>query len=173
MKLKDIKPNPNNPRVIRNDRFTKLKQSIQEFPKMMALRPIVLDSDNIILGGNMRYRALQDLNYREILDSWVCYANDLTEDEKRRFIIADNVSFGTNDWDELANTWDNIELIDWGLEVWDGEEIIEGDQQPIDKEVLKTRITLEYTEEEYETISKKFNEMKGSKEQIVWKLMGL
>lgn len=117
MKLKDIKPNPNNPRVIRDEKFQKLKKSIEEFPKMMALRPMVINADNIVLGGNMRLRALQDLGHKEVPDEWVRRAEDLTDDEQRRFIIADNVGFGEHDWDMLANEWDETELSDWGLDL--------------------------------------------------------
>ena len=117
MKLKDIKPNPNNPRVLRDDKFQKLKKSIQEFPKMLSLRPIVIDENNVVLGGNMRLRALQDLGFTDIDDSCVKYANDLTEEEKKRFIIADNVAFGEWDWDTLANDWDVVDLDAWGLDI--------------------------------------------------------
>jgi hypothetical protein len=117
MKLSDIKPNPNNPRIIRDARFAKLKQSIEQFPKMLALRPIVIDGNNVALGGNMRLRALKELGYKEIPDDWVRRADELTEDEQRRFIIVDNVGFGENDWDVLANEWDADELTDWGLEL--------------------------------------------------------
>lgn len=117
MKITDILPNPENPRVLRDEKFAKLKQSIQDFPKMMSLRPIVIDSMGMILGGNMRYRALQDLGFKEIPDNWVKRAEELTAEEKRRFIIADNVGFGEWDWDELANNWDVEELGDWGLDV--------------------------------------------------------
>lgn len=116
MKLTDIKPNPDNPRVLRDDRFQKLKKSIQEFPKMLSLRPMVIDNQNYVLGGNMRLRALQDLGYKEIPDDWVRRADDLTDDEKRRFIIADNVSFGEWDWETIANEWDVQELNEWGLD---------------------------------------------------------
>lgn len=116
MKLSDIKANPNNPRVLRDDRFQKLKKSIQEFPKMLSLRPIVIDADNYVLGGNMRLRALQDLGYKEIPDNWVRRADNLTEEEKQRFIIADNVSFGEWDWESIANEWDVEELNEWGLD---------------------------------------------------------
>jgi hypothetical protein len=118
MKLKDIKPNPNNPRVLRDDKFQKLKQSIKEFPKMLSLRPMVIDENNVVLGGNMRLRALQELNFTDIDEAWVKRSNDLTEDEKKRFIIADNVAFGEWDWDTLANDWDAEQLSDWGLNVW-------------------------------------------------------
>ena len=117
MKLSDIKPNPNNPRIIKDDKFRKLVKSIEEFPAMMALRPMVINSDNIVLGGNMRLKALKELGYKDISDEWVKRAEDITEDEQRRFIIADNVGFGEHDWEMLANEWDADELEYWGLEM--------------------------------------------------------
>jgi len=117
MKLKDIKPNPNNPRVLRDDKFKKLKQSITEFPKMLSLRPLVIDENNVVLGGNMRLKALQELGFTEVDEAWVKRSSDLTEDEKKRFIIADNVAFGQWDWDTLANDWEVVDLEAWGLEI--------------------------------------------------------
>ncbi len=117
MKLSDILPNPENPRVLRDEKFAKLKQSIQDFPKMMSLRPIVIDNMGMILGGNIRYRALQELGFKEIPETWVKRAEELTAEEKRRFIIADNVGFGEWDWDELASNWDVEQLEEWGLDV--------------------------------------------------------
>lgn len=117
MKISEIKPNPNNPRIIRDEKFAKLKKSIQDFPKMMSLRPIILDNQNVILGGNMRFRALQDLGYKEIPEEWVKKASELTEEEKKRFIIEDNVPFGEWDWSMLANEWDSEDLKEWGLDV--------------------------------------------------------
>ena len=117
MKLKDIRLNPDNPRVIRDEKFQKLKRSIEEFPKMMSLRPIVIDADGVVLGGNMRLRALQDLGYKEVPDEWVRRAEELTDDEKRRFVIADNVGFGEWAWDALANEWDAEDLEAWGLDL--------------------------------------------------------
>lgn len=117
MFLKDIKPNPNNPRLIKDEKFEKLKKSIQDFPKMMALRPMVLDENNIVLGGNMRLKALKELGYKEVPDEWVKKATDLSQDEIRRFIIVDNVGFGEHDWDILANEWNAEELKEWGLDV--------------------------------------------------------
>lgn len=117
MKLSQIKANPNNPRVIKNDKFKKLVNSIKEFPKMMKLRPMVINGDNVVLGGNMRLKALKELGYKEIPDEWVKRADELTEDEQRRFIIADNVGFGEHDWEMLANEWDVQELEDWGLDI--------------------------------------------------------
>ena len=117
MKLKDIKANPNNPRVLRDEKFQKLKQSITEFPKMLSLRPMVIDENNVVLGGNMRLRALQELGFTDIDEAWVKRSSDLTEEEKKRFIIADNVAFGEWDWDTLANDWEVVDLEAWGLEI--------------------------------------------------------
>jgi hypothetical protein len=117
MKLTDIKQNPNNPRVIKDEKFDKLVKSIRDFPKMMELRPMVINSDNIVLGGNMRLKALKELGYKEVPNEWVKRAEDLTEDEQRQFIIKDNVGFGEHNWEVLTTEWDAEELSDWGLEV--------------------------------------------------------
>ena len=122
MKLSQIKPNPDNPRIIKDSNFEKLCNSIKEFPKMMSLRPIVVDGSNMVLGGNMRLKALQHLGFKEIPDNWVKCADELTEEEQRRFIIADNVSGGEWDIQDLANNWDKEQLDEWGLELpvgWD------------------------------------------------------
>ena len=124
MKLTDLTPNPDNPRHIRDEKFSKLVDSIRTFDKMMRLRPMVVDMDGVILGGNMRYRALQHLGMDEIPDNWVIYA-DLTEEEKREFIIKDNVAFGEWDWETLANDWDEP-MDDWGLDVPDVDNVVTG-----------------------------------------------
>jgi hypothetical protein len=116
MKITDIKPNPNNPRVIKDDKFKKLVKSIEEFPKMMKLRPMIVNGDMVVLGGNMRLKALKELGYKEIPDEWVRRADELTEDETRRFIIADNIGFGEHDWEMLQNEWNVEELGEWGLD---------------------------------------------------------
>ena len=112
-KLKDIYINPKNPRYIKDDRFLKLKNNIVEFPKMMKLRPIIIDDDGMILGGNMRYLALVELGYKDIPDGWVVKASELTEEERKQFTILDNVPFGDWDYDKLANEWDMVELQEW------------------------------------------------------------
>jgi ParB-like chromosome segregation protein Spo0J len=117
IKLSTIKSNPNNPRVCKDDKFAKLVNSIKEFPKMMELRPMVVNSDMVVLGGNMRLKALKEAGYKEVPDEWVKSAESLTEEEQRRFIIADNVGFGEHDWDMLANEWDAVELEAWGLDM--------------------------------------------------------
>jgi hypothetical protein len=117
MKLSDLKLNPSNPRLIKDDRFKKLVQSIKDFPAMMSLRPIVVNSEMTILGGNMRYKACQELKMKEIPDEWVKIADGLTTEEEKRFIIEDNVPFGEWDYDILANEWDTDLLSEWGLEL--------------------------------------------------------
>ena len=130
--IKEIKPNPDNPRVIRDEKFTKLKTSIQDFPEMLKLRPIVVDENDVILGGNQRYRALQELKHKEV---WTIKASELTEAQKREFIIKDNVGFGENNWDILANEWDAAELEHWGLDIpgFDSEGELEQDDQGSDE----------------------------------------
>lgn len=112
MKITDIRPNPENPRVIKDEKFRKLVKSIQDFPEMLELRPIVIDENNMVLGGNMRLKALQELGYKDVS---VVRAKDLTEEQKKEFIIKDNVGFGEWDWDTLANDWDSAKLEEWGL----------------------------------------------------------
>jgi site-specific DNA-methyltransferase (adenine-specific) len=119
MKISDIKINPKNPRIIKDDRFKKLVKSIEEFPKMMVLRPIITDDEGIVLGGNMRLKAIKELGYKEIPDDWVKKACDLTDEERKRFIIEDNVAFGEWDWETLANEWSRNDLTEWGIEIPD------------------------------------------------------
>jgi site-specific DNA-methyltransferase (adenine-specific) len=143
MRLSEIHTNPNNPRLIKDERFKKLVKSISEFPKMMELRPIIIDSEGTILGGNMRFKALCELKYKDIPDEWVKRADELTDEEKRRFIIEDNIGFGEWDWDTLANEWNQDELIEWGLEIPNFDntpEAIEDDYEI--PETIKTDIVL-------------------------------
>ncbi len=115
IKLSSIKANPKNPRVIKNEDFQRLCQSIEEFPKMMALRPIVVDDNMMVLGGNQRLKALQHLGYKEISEDWVKKASELTEEERHRFVIADNVTAGSWDYKKMENLWNAEELIKWGV----------------------------------------------------------
>jgi len=119
IKISKIKSNPNNPRLIKDEKFKKLCQSIKDLPKMMELRPIVVDDNFIVQGGNMRLKALIELGYKEIPDEWIKQAKDFSEDELKEFIIKDNVGFGEWDWDDLANNWDVEKLEDWGLDIPD------------------------------------------------------
>jgi len=114
VKISEVKSNPNNPRLIRDDKFLKLVNSIKEFPKMLELRPIVVNDDMIVLGGNMRLKACKEAGLKEIP---IIKASELTEDEQRQFIIKDNVGYGEWDWDMIANEWDAEQLEEWGLDV--------------------------------------------------------
>ena len=114
VKINSIKTNPKNPRLIKDDKFKKLVNSIKEFPQMLELRPIVVDENNIILGGNMRHKACIEAGLKEV---YIVQAKDLTELQKDEFIVKDNVGFGEWDWDILANEWDTDKLQDWGLDI--------------------------------------------------------
>ena len=144
MKLSKLKPNPNNPRIIKDDKFKKLVKSINDFPKMMALRPIVIDENFIVQGGNMRLKALQEIGFKDIPDEWVKQVSDLNEDEKKQFIIKDNVGFGEWDWDDLANNWDAEQLTEWGLDIPNFEaEVLEAEEDNYSiPDEIKTDIVL-------------------------------
>tara|TARA_R110000823_G_scaffold13941_2_gene45986 strand:- start:332 stop:946 length:615 start_codon:yes stop_codon:yes gene_type:complete len=131
VKISKVKGNPNNPRIIKNDKFKKLVKSIQEFPEMLKLRPIVVDEDMVVLGGNMRLKASKDAGLKEV---WIDIAEGLTEEQKKEFIVKDNVGFGEWEWDMLANEWDSSKLTDWGLDVWQNEDDIQEIRNPENKE---------------------------------------
>ena len=117
--IQEVKPNENNPRFIKDYKFKKLVKSIKEFPQMLKLRPIVVNSDMVVLGGNMRLKACKEAGLKEV---YILKADDLTEKQQREFIVKDNVGFGEWDWDVLGNEWNTQQLGDWGLEVWQGGE---------------------------------------------------
>lgn len=114
VKISEVKINPNNPRLIKDDKFKKLVNSIKEFPQMLEIRPIVVNKDMIVLGGNMRLKACQEAGLKEVP---VIIADNLSEEQQREFLIKDNVSGGEWDWDILANEWDGEQLEDWGLDL--------------------------------------------------------
>ena len=119
--IKKVHPSPTNPRVIKDYKFRKLVQSIKDFPEMLQIRPIVVDEEMVVLGGNMRLRACIEAGLLEVP---IIKASNLTEDQKKEFVIKDNSSFGEWDWDVLANQWDTDLLKDWGLDIpkWEDEE---------------------------------------------------
>ena len=127
MKLSQLKSNPNNPRLIKDEKFKKLVTSLREFPEKMEKRPLVCvtDTDGKLypLGGNMRLKALQELKYKEIPDNWVMLADEWSEEKRKEFVIKDNVNFGEFDWNTLANEWDAEELTEWGLDIPNFEKI--------------------------------------------------
>ena len=108
-----IKNNPNNPRVIKDDKFKKLVQSIKDLPEMAEVRPVVVNTDMVVLGGNMRLKAMREAGWKDVPIQVV----DWDEDKQRQFIIKDNVSGGEWDWEMLANEWDTEELQEWGLDL--------------------------------------------------------
>ena len=114
VKISEVKLNPNNPRLIKDDKFKKLVQSIKDFPEMLNIRPIVVNQDMIILGGNMRYKACKEAGLKEVP---IIVADELSEKQQREFLIKDNVSGGEWDWEVLANEWDNEQLESWGMDL--------------------------------------------------------
>lgn len=112
--IKTVKPNPSNPRHIKDHKFTQLVKSIRNFPEMLQLRPIVVDADNIVLGGNMRLKACIEAGLKEVP---IIVASELSEEQQKEFIIKDNVGFGEWDWEQLANEWEIEQLSDWGLDL--------------------------------------------------------
>ena len=114
MLINEIKPNPNNPRICKDHKFKQLVKSIQDFPQMLELRPIIIDENNMVLGGNMRLKACIEAGLKDVP---VKQAKDLTEEQKKEFIVKDNVGYGEWDWDDLANNWNVEELTEWGLDI--------------------------------------------------------
>jgi len=113
VKISDVKSNPNNPRLIKDDKFTKLVQSLKDFPEMANVRPIVVNQDFVVLGGNMRFKAMKEAGWKEVPVEVV----DWTEEKQKEFIVKDNVGFGEWDWSDLANNWDADKLEEWGLDI--------------------------------------------------------
>lgn len=155
-KINEIKLNPNNPRLIKDDKFQKLVKSIKEFPEMLDIRPIVVNSDMVILGGNMRFKACKEAGLKEIP---VIVADNLTEEQQREFLIKDNVSGGEWDWDLLANEWDSEQLTEWGIDLWQTPVDIDYsilDDEDVSSELedmtngVKKAIQIEFEAEHYE-----------------------
>jgi len=113
VKITEVKVNPNNPRLIKDDKFKKLVQSVKDFPEMLNIRPIVVNQDMVILGGNMRYKACKEAGLKEI----PIIITDLTEEQQKEFLIKDNVSGGEWDWDTIANEWNAEQLTEWGMDM--------------------------------------------------------
>ena len=154
--ISKVQANPNNPRIIKDHKFNSLVKSIKEFPKMLNVRPIVVDENYVVLGGNMRLRACQEAGLKEIP---VMVLENFTEKEQREFAIKDNVSFGEWDWELLANDWDEKDLTDWGLDVWKQAENVDYsilDEEGIDDTIndmvknIKKAIQIEFEMEHYE-----------------------
>lgn len=156
VKLSEVKLNPNNPRLIKDDKFKKLVQSIIDFPEMLKIRPIVVNEDMIILGGNMRFKACKEAGLKEVP---IIKTKGLSEEKQREFLIKDNIAGGEWDWNLLANEWDEIKLTEWGLDVW--QQPTEPDYSILDDEDVseqlsdmtngvKKAIQIEFEAEHYE-----------------------
>lgn len=132
--ISNIKANPNNPRLIKDEKYRQLVKSIQDFPQMLEIRPIVVNDDMVVLGGNMRLRACKDAGMKQVS---IIKASQLTEDQQKEFIIKDNVGFGEWDWSMIANEWDTDQVTDWGLDIPDfaimpaGEDLIGQDKNKL------------------------------------------
>ena len=171
--ISKVRPNSDNPRYIKDEKFKKLVQSLRDFPEMANVRPIVVNKEMVVLGGNMRLKAMQEAGWSEVPVEVV----DWSEEKQREFIIKDNVGVGEWDWDELANTWDAEELKDWGLDVWQPEEDVDysGANQEIDVDNLDGSMTikLNYTEEDYWKVKEALSKVAETPEQAVYKLLNL
>ena len=109
-----VKSNPKNPRLIKDDKFKQLVKSIKDFPQMLSIRPIVVNKDMMVLGGNMRLKACVEAGLKEVP---IIKASELTPEQQDEFIIKDNVGFGEWEWDMIADEWDKEKLIEWGLDI--------------------------------------------------------
>ena len=176
--LTKLKNNPKNPRVIRDEKFNKLKKSIEDFPDMLEKRPLVVFTDKdgkfVVLGGNMRLKAAKELGIKELP---VIVADEWTEEQKAQFLIKDNVNFGEWNHEELANEWDAIQLQEWGLDLpvnMDIDEDYSDKNKEIDIDELDKQmsIKLNFTEGEYWIVKEQFAKIASTPEQAVWKLLG-
>jgi hypothetical protein len=172
MNINEIKPNPNNPRIIKDDKFKKLVKSIQDFPQMLELRPIVIDENNIVLGGNMRLKACIEAG---LTDVPVKQAKELTEEQKKEFIVKDNVGYGEWDWSDLANNWETEELEEWGLDIigfsnvddlGEGFTLPDGDKSPFQQ------MTFTLADEQATQIKNAIEEIKRTEEYKYAETMG-
>lgn len=175
VKISEVKTNPNNPRTIKDDKFAKLVKSIKEFPEMLNLRPIVVNDDMIVLGGNMRLKACKEAGLKEVP---IIKASNLTQQQQKEFIIKDNVGFGEWDWDGLANEWDAEELTEWGLDVpnFGGVELSEefgedfslkdGDKEPFQQ------MTFTLADEQAEQIKNAISDIKKTDEYKYCETLG-
>ena len=172
MNINEIKPNPNNPRIIKDIKFKQLVKSIQDFPQMLELRPIVIDENNMVLGGNMRLKACIEAGMTDVP---VIHANNLTEEKKREFIIKDNVSFGSHDWSELANNWDVDLIQEWGLDIigfdnvddlGEGFSLPDGDKSPFQQ------MTFTLADEQATQLKNAIEEIKRTEEYKYAETMG-
>lgn len=176
VKIDSVKQNPSNPRIIDEGRLSKLVKSIKEFPQMLEKRPLIVNQDGIILGGNMRHRAASEAGLEKVP---VIVTDDWTPDQEREFIMKDNIGFGDWDWDLIKTDWDEDMLSDWGVKVpqintddLDLDGLFDEPEAPDESNSTKT-IILEYTNEDYEKVTIALDAMSGSREEVIFNLLGL
>lgn len=172
-KVKYLKLNPANPRVIKDAKFAQLVRSIRDFPEMLEIRPIVVNEKMEVLGGNMRLRACIEAGMKEVP---IIRASDLTEDQQREFIIKDNVGFGEWDYEALANEWDTGELADWGLDIPNFDiSDYSGKNREVNTDEFEDKciLSLSYTMENYEKVKTALNKIAETPEKAVWQLLNL
>ena len=172
LKINQLNANKSNPRIIKEAKFKKLVQSIKEFPAMLELRPIIVDEDMTILGGNMRYKACVEAGLKEVP---VKIAEGLTEEQNQEFIIKDNVGFGEWDWGMLGNEWDNVKLGEWGMDVWQPEEEVDysalddldiGSELHEKEKGVKRAIQIEFNPEHYEEANELINKARSEGKNV-------
>ena len=172
--ISSIKENDANPRVINKHKFQKLVNSVKDFPEMLPLRPIVVNKDNVILGGNMRYKACKELGMKEV---YIIQAENFDDKQAEQFIIKDNVGFGEWDWDILANAFDNVELKEWGLDVWQPEEEVDYsvleeldlNETIEDKEAgVKRAIMIEFNPKHYDQANELISKARKDGKDVGW-----
>ncbi len=173
VKISQVKNNPNNPRVIKNDDFRKLVKSIKEAPWMLQLRSIIVNDDNIVLGGNQRLRACKEAGLKEV---YIIKASSLTEEQQREFIVKDNISSGEWDWDALANEFEMQNLNDWGLklpvQIEDSDEfgtafnLPDGDKEPFQQ------MTFTLADEQADQVRNAIEDIKRTEEYKYCETMG-
>ena len=159
VKIEEVKPNPNNPRIITDNKFRKLVKSIREFPNMLELRPIVVNEDMVVLGGNMRLKACKEAGLKEIT---IIQANNLTPEEQQEFIIKDNIGYGDWDWSKLEEQYGDDILSEWGIDLPEFNlegldySLLEEDEDGIDGQLesmkgsIRKAIQIEFEPEHYE-----------------------
>jgi len=173
VKISQVKRNPENPRLIKDNKFHKLVRSIKEFPEMLEIRPIVVNEDMIVLGGNMRLKACQEAGLKEVS---IIQASELTAEQQREFIVKDNVGFGEWDWDMIANEWETDELKEWGLDlpvfIEDSDEfgtdfsLADGDKEPFQQ------MTFTLADEQAEQIKNAITDIKQTEEYKYCETLG-
>ena len=174
VKISEVKLNPNNPRLIKDDKFTKLVKSIKDFPEMLDIRPIVVNTDMVILGGNMRFKACKEAGLKEVP---IIVADNLTEEQQREFLIKDNTSGGEWDFEMLSNEWDVEQLEDWGLDIpnFEVDEDYSEKNKEIDVDDYEDTMTLvlKFNEDDYHLVKDKLLHLASTPEQAIFKLLGL